>query len=146
VGVQELERGYWPSYNVPYFEEVYNKSGYPQLIAATAARGPEYGEVLTGLQYQLAARAKIFRRDVGGVSDLPSLKHLLRYHNFTNEPYSGACDEFDPLLRCGELANERQQGRGSAWHDRRRGCATVKGAAAPACPPPARLTDAVMLP
>ena len=24
---QELERGYWPSYNVPYFPEVYNRTG-----------------------------------------------------------------------------------------------------------------------
>jgi len=24
----ELERGYWPSYNVPYFDEVYIGSGY----------------------------------------------------------------------------------------------------------------------
>ena len=27
----ELERGYFPSYNVPYFKNVYERSGYPTL-------------------------------------------------------------------------------------------------------------------
>jgi len=27
----ELERGYWPSYNVPYFEEIYDLCGYTTL-------------------------------------------------------------------------------------------------------------------
>lgn len=31
-----LQWGEWPSYNVPYYTEIYNRSGYP---AAVAARG-----------------------------------------------------------------------------------------------------------
>ena len=62
---QELERGYWPSYNVPYFEDVYNRTGYGMLRAHLSARGPDFNEVVTGLSYQLASRAKILRRDSG---------------------------------------------------------------------------------
>jgi hypothetical protein len=26
-----LQRGYWPSYNVPFYEDIYNLSGYPAV-------------------------------------------------------------------------------------------------------------------
>lgn len=29
---QELARGYWPSYNVAYFPEVYEAAGYPDMV------------------------------------------------------------------------------------------------------------------
>jgi hypothetical protein len=35
-----------------------------------------------GVSYQLAARAKIFRRDAGRVGDLEGLKKILRYNGF----------------------------------------------------------------
>ncbi|KAH8065718.1 hypothetical protein JL722_97 [Aureococcus anophagefferens] len=41
----ELERGYFPSYNVPYFEEIYDKSGYPTL---DARRGRKRGSASCG--------------------------------------------------------------------------------------------------
>lgn len=63
---QDLERGYWPSYNVPYFKEVYDASGYPEAAKRLRALGPDYNEAVAGLSYQLAPRAKIFRRDEGG--------------------------------------------------------------------------------
>jgi len=70
----ELERGYWPSYNVPYFEEVYLASGY-QIIDQKAG-------VRIGSEYALAPRGKIFRRDHHIVNDLESFKHILRYNDF----------------------------------------------------------------
>ena len=61
-----LFSGYWPSYNVPFFEEIYNRSGYNDVYT------------LKSNQYQMAARAKIFRRDANKVNDLKSMKSLLR--------------------------------------------------------------------
>ena len=55
-----LRTGYWASYNIPFYEYVYNVSGYPELVKKY---GPEYS-------YQLAPRAKIFRRDEAKVCAL----------------------------------------------------------------------------
>ncbi|XP_076075549.1 phospholipase B-like 1 [Mytilus galloprovincialis] len=73
-----LRTGYWPSYNVPFFEEIYNMSGYPGYVA-------QHG---TEFSYQLAPRAKIFRRDEGKVVDLMSMKKIMRYNDYENDPYS----------------------------------------------------------
>ncbi|MBN3323413.1 PLBL1 Phospholipase, partial [Atractosteus spatula] len=75
---QTLRRGYWPSYNVPFHEQIYNLSGYP-------AMRQEYGQQFS---YDLCARAKIFRRDQAGVADLRSLKHIMRLNDYKQDPYS----------------------------------------------------------
>ena len=99
---QALERNYWPSYNIPYFPEVYNRSGYPQFRAKLAARqaalpaqdadshqGRSLAVASNSLSYQLAPRAKISRRDQGSVGDLASLKTFMRSNSFRSEPFSG---------------------------------------------------------
>ncbi|XP_046581881.1 phospholipase B-like 1 [Haliotis rubra] len=73
-----LRTGYWPSYNVPFYEEIYQRSGYPDFVA-------QHG---SDFSYQLAPRAKIFRRDEGKVVDLASMKHIMRYNNYKHDPYS----------------------------------------------------------
>jgi len=73
-----LERGYWPSYNVPYQPEIYELSGYPEIVQKL---GPDQS-------YDLAPRAKIFRRDQGSVVDMDSFKKIMRYNDFENDPYS----------------------------------------------------------
>ena len=62
--------GYWPSYNVPFYEEVYNRSGYPGVVK-------EHG---TDFSYQLAPRAKIFRRDQAKVVNMADMKAIMRYN------------------------------------------------------------------
>ena len=62
--------GYFPSYNVPFFEKIYNMSGYPDMVA-------KHG---VDMSYQLAPRAKIFRRDNGKVVDMDSMKKIMRYN------------------------------------------------------------------
>ena len=52
-----LRAGYWSSYNVPFYENVFDALGYSTAVAA-------YG---TEFSYQLCPRAKIFRRDQGKV-------------------------------------------------------------------------------
>ncbi|KAJ7992604.1 hypothetical protein DPEC_G00280410 [Dallia pectoralis] len=73
-----LRRGYWPSYNVPFHSRIYNLSGYGEMWE-------EYGE---DFSYDLCPRAKIFRRDQAEVKDLNSLKHIMRYNDYKNDPYS----------------------------------------------------------
>ncbi|XP_015237849.1 PREDICTED: phospholipase B-like 1 [Cyprinodon variegatus] len=75
---QALRRGYWPSYNIPFHDEIYNLSGYSIMWR-------RYGE---DFSYDLCPRAKILRRDQAKVSDLGSLKHMMRYNNYKRDPYA----------------------------------------------------------
>ncbi|XP_065837350.1 phospholipase B-like 1 [Oscarella lobularis] len=79
-----LREGHWASYNVPFYEKIYNMSGYVDFVES---HGVEFS-------HELAPRAKIFRRDSDKVAGVESLKSLLRYNNYKNEPYSGgnACN------------------------------------------------------
>jgi Phospholipase B len=87
----QLERGYWASYNVPYFPKVYNESGYPEFVKK---HGPSFS-------YQMAPRAEIFRRDAGTVTDMESFKAIMRYNDYKKDPYShgnpgdAICSRFD---------------------------------------------------
>jgi len=98
----QLRRGYWPSYNVPYYPEVYRLSGYTD---------PRLGPDAT---YELAPRAKIFRRDQGSVIDMESLKRIMRYANYS-DPYAlkpdGSFDEAAAICMRGDLG---VQGTGPA--------------------------------
>ena len=78
-----LTFGYFPSYNVPYFEEIYTRSGYPNISAE-----------VPGFAYQDAPRAQIFRRDAGKVGNLTDFQALMRYNHFSVDPISAgnACD------------------------------------------------------
>ena len=64
-----LARGYWPSYNIPFFRSIWERSGYGTMFKLTGS------EEFT---YELNARAKIFRRDQGKVSDFEAMKSILR--------------------------------------------------------------------
>eukprot|EP00756_Hemistasia_phaeocysticola_P026187 Hpha_TRINITY_DN16047_c0_g1::TRINITY_DN16047_c0_g1_i1::g.121110::m.121110 len=74
-----LAFGYWPSYNVPYFPQVYAASRYGDL----AAQG------VPSASFQTAPRAKIFRRDEATVVDLDTYKDILRYNEYKTDPYAG---------------------------------------------------------
>ncbi|XP_072043162.1 phospholipase B-like 1, partial [Amphiura filiformis] len=73
-----LRAGYWPSYNIPFYEDIYNMSAYPEM---KKKRGQQ-------LSYQLASRAEIFRRDQSTVVDMDSYKNILRFNNYKSDPYS----------------------------------------------------------
>lgn len=72
------QKHYWPSYNIPFFEQIYDSGGYPLLKQA-------FGKYFS---YDECARALIFGRDVGQVNDLNSLMALMRANNFTTDPFS----------------------------------------------------------
>lgn len=112
---QELERGYFPSYNVPYFDVIYNMSGYSNTIASRRPNGEPLGE-LSGIDYQLAPRAKIFRRDVGTVVDTTSYLALLRSNNYKTDPYAQG-SPWNAICSRGDLAGSPDgclDGKGSA--------------------------------
>jgi len=75
------DQQYWPSYNAPYFPEVYNESGIPALVK-------KYGDWFS---YDKTPRAQIFRRDHTKVKDMGSMVALMRYNDFPNDPLS-KCD------------------------------------------------------
>lgn len=64
-------KGYWPSYNIPFHVDIYTLSGYGVMWR-------RHGE---DFSYDLCPRAKILRRDQSKVSDLSSLKHVMRYNS-----------------------------------------------------------------
>ncbi|XP_034367707.1 phospholipase B-like 1 [Arvicanthis niloticus] len=73
-----LRKGYWASYNIPFHKTIYNWSGYPLLVHKL---GLDYS-------YDLAPRAKIFRRDQGNVTGMASMKYIMRYNNYKDDQYS----------------------------------------------------------
>lgn len=86
-----LREGYWPSYNVPFYEDVFNISGYSKRA-----------ENDTHYSYELCPRAKIFRRDQANVKDLQSMMKLMRSNDYKNDPYSGG-NPMDAICSRGDL-------------------------------------------
>ena len=76
-----LSFGYFPSYNVPFFREVYDRSGFEEAAGRLGGSVP-------GLDFQLAPRALIFRRDQGTVTNMTSFQRLMRYNNYPVDPLS----------------------------------------------------------
>jgi len=73
-----VKQGYWSSFNIPFFEDIFNASGYPEQVAI-------YGDEDT---YENNPRAKIFRRDQNLVTDLTAMKHMMRYNDYQTDPFS----------------------------------------------------------
>ncbi len=66
-----------PSYNVPFFKQVYSESGNEQM----AQKDDFYS-------YHKTARALIFARDHHKVVNISSLYHLMRYNDMFHDPLS----------------------------------------------------------
>ncbi|CAD2221930.1 lysosomal/endosomal membrane protein p67 [Angomonas deanei] len=72
------EQTYWGSYNMPYFEQVYQESG-------TAAQYAELGELYS---YTNTSRARIFRRDQANITSLDGVVRLMRKGDYKRDPFS----------------------------------------------------------
>jgi hypothetical protein len=68
---------YWPSYNIPYLETISKLSGFD-----------EKGEQNNWWKWGFSPRARIFHRDQNNVTDLESLRRLMRYNDYKHEPFS----------------------------------------------------------
>lgn len=81
-----LKRGYWASYNIPYFEEVFNASGGQELLQ-------KYG---SWFSFSENPRAQIFRRNQTLIADIETMVLLMRYNNYKEDPLS-VCDDCVPV-------------------------------------------------
>lgn len=94
----QLERGYWPSYNVPYHQDIYNAAGYPMI--------DEKQGVAPYTQYQMAPRATIFRRDQSSVKDMKGMQYIMRYNDFEHDPASTGSG-WDAISARGDLVDPK---------------------------------------
>lgn len=103
-----LERGYWSSYNVPWFQEIYERSGYPSMVDRMSSAPAALGQ-LAGLDYQMAPRAQLFRRDANKVADMGTLQSLMRSNNYRTDPYAHD-DPWQAICSRGDLASSPSAG------------------------------------
>ncbi|KAL3084766.1 hypothetical protein niasHT_031657 [Heterodera trifolii] len=71
------QNGYFASYNIPFFKKTSLISGFEQ-------KGNEF----YWFSWKNCPRAKIFARDQHKVVDVDSLTKLMRYNDYTRDPYS----------------------------------------------------------
>ncbi|KAE9551530.1 hypothetical protein FO519_005260 [Halicephalobus sp. NKZ332] len=71
------ENRYYASYNIPFFKKVSAESGFDK-------KGSEF----YWFSWSDCPRANIFKRDHSKVVDLETLKQLMRYNDYTHEPFS----------------------------------------------------------
>lgn len=88
-----LEYGYFPSYNIPYFDTVWEAAGYKTAFEKT-------GDV--GLTHIMAPRAQLFRRDQGKTRSLDDVRLLLRSNNYLHDALS-AGNPINALCARGDL-------------------------------------------
>jgi len=91
----QLEQGFWPSYNVPYHKDIYVMSGYGDVDAKA-------GHTLY-TEYQQAPRAKIFRRDQGNVKDMATMQYMMRYNQYQTDIYAEG-DPWGAIAARGDLS------------------------------------------
>lgn len=96
-----VEHKYWPSYNVPYFEDIYHESGN----AAACKAGKKTGS--TDFCYHECSRALIFKDHHQMVKDLPSMRSMISYNHYTSDPAS----QDDP---CASIACRRDLSEGQS--------------------------------
>ncbi len=72
-----VKQGYWASYNVPFFPDIRNASGYAKLC-----------QFDKDYCFETAPRATLFREHQATVHDLASGNSVLSYNNFQNDAAS----------------------------------------------------------
>ena len=77
-----LRKGYWPSYNMPYSNVIYNDSGYK-------VEKNEDG-ISENIEYTQCSRAKIFKRDQENIKSLEDFKKMMRYNNYKEDNLSNS--------------------------------------------------------
>jgi hypothetical protein len=78
---QVLTKGYWPSYNIPYFKKIYEMSGYVEMIGQNESLYDSY-------DYSGSDRPKIYRREQTNVKNAEDFGKLLRYNDYEEDDCS----------------------------------------------------------
>eukprot|EP00762_Andalucia_godoyi_P002403 ANDGO_02752.mRNA.1 Phospholipase B-like protein G len=86
-----VSKQFWPSYNVPFFKQVYDLSGYPSAVA-------KYGTEFT---YENCSRALMFSRDAPKSKSIADVQKIIRYNDFQHDPLSAG----NPLLTIASRAD-----------------------------------------
>jgi len=73
-----LRLGYWPSFNIPFFQTTFDRCEFPAIEK-------EYG---TWFSYSLSPRGEIFRRDANRVSSIIDARNFLRYNDWQHDVLS----------------------------------------------------------
>ncbi|KAK5576438.1 hypothetical protein RB653_007582 [Dictyostelium firmibasis] len=73
------EQGYWKSYNIPYFQSIYNISGYSEKIDLP----PSYQ-----YSYEKCPRSLIFSRNASEVLNFEDMKSLMQYNDYKIDQFS----------------------------------------------------------
>lgn len=74
------KQGYWPSYNIPFFERIYNLSGYPEQMQKVS--DPD------NLTYNKCFRAKIFAVQQAKIQSLKDFQYVMQYNEWQTDPLS----------------------------------------------------------
>ncbi|GAM18028.1 hypothetical protein SAMD00019534_012030, partial [Acytostelium subglobosum LB1] len=72
------KNGFWPSYNIPYSEYVYNISGYNEMFE-------KYGN---SYSYENCPRAQIFNRNATSITDFAEMQSIMQFNNYQKDPLS----------------------------------------------------------
>lgn len=75
-------QGYWPSFNIPYFKDLWYALGYGSLVAQYG----QWGEYLW--DYEASFRSQIFKRDAPNVANLDDMKRIMQENNWQSDPLS----------------------------------------------------------
>jgi len=85
------QQGYWASYNVPYFPNIFNISGFPDQVQKSG----------DAFSYTRCPRAQIFARDHSTVNSVDHMKFMLRFNRWQtdplslNDPGNSICSRYD---------------------------------------------------
>ena len=84
-----LRKGYWPSYNVPFIDKIYNDSGYTIVDNEN-------------IKYTQCPRAKIFKRDQDTIKTSEDFKKFMRYNDYQHDNFSEG-DPYSTIAARGDL-------------------------------------------
>eukprot|EP01116_Phalansterium_solitarium_P020882 TRINITY_DN6321_c0_g1_i1.p1 TRINITY_DN6321_c0_g1~~TRINITY_DN6321_c0_g1_i1.p1 ORF type:complete len:550 (+),score=222.39 TRINITY_DN6321_c0_g1_i1:99-1748(+) len=89
------DQGYFPSYNIPYFKNIFNISGFPSAVA-------QWG---SWFDYNLHPRALIYAREQSKVQNLGGAKYIQRFNEWQTDPVAKG-NSINAIASRGDLVNQ----------------------------------------